>query len=177
MVFFFFFKQKTAYEIMPSLVGSEMCIRDRFGTVAGWGFGQGVTWNEDAGEFEYAGATDEYRDMVEYFAGLVADGLMDPASFTQDDEQAIQKLANQESYAIGTNAQELIGNRTALETSLAGQPFDLRKILVPAGPAGDLMNGLRIENGFMISSDALENDNFVAMMSFLAWLYYSCLLY
>ena len=29
MVFcFFFFKQKTAYEIMPSLVGSEMCIRD-----------------------------------------------------------------------------------------------------------------------------------------------------
>ncbi|CZR99270.1 UDP-N-acetylmuramoyl-L-alanyl-D-glutamate--L-lysine ligase [Clostridioides difficile] len=29
---FFFFKQKTAYEIMPSLVGSEMCIRDRFGS-------------------------------------------------------------------------------------------------------------------------------------------------
>src|SRR5450756_2274440 len=27
--YFFFFKQKTAYEIMPSLVGSEMCIRDR----------------------------------------------------------------------------------------------------------------------------------------------------
>ena len=25
---YFFFKQKTAYEIMPSLVGSEMCIRD-----------------------------------------------------------------------------------------------------------------------------------------------------
>ena len=28
MLVFFFFKQKTAYEIMPSLVGSEMCIRD-----------------------------------------------------------------------------------------------------------------------------------------------------
>ena len=27
-VILFFFKQKTAYEIMPSLVGSEMCIRD-----------------------------------------------------------------------------------------------------------------------------------------------------
>ena len=25
----FFFKQKTAYEIMAGLVGSEMCIRDR----------------------------------------------------------------------------------------------------------------------------------------------------
>src|SRR5665648_215058 len=29
--FFFFFKQKTAYDIMPSLVGSEMCIRDSHG--------------------------------------------------------------------------------------------------------------------------------------------------
>ncbi len=28
-VFFFFFKQKTAYEISACLVGSEMCIRDR----------------------------------------------------------------------------------------------------------------------------------------------------
>src|SRR5674536_225013 len=27
-VFFFFFKQKTAYEMLRSLVGSEMCIRD-----------------------------------------------------------------------------------------------------------------------------------------------------
>ena len=27
--FFFFFKQKTAYEILSGLVGSEMCIRDR----------------------------------------------------------------------------------------------------------------------------------------------------
>ncbi|WP_258054209.1 GNAT family N-acetyltransferase, partial [Pseudomonas aeruginosa] len=28
--FFFFFKQKTAYEVLRCLVGSEMCIRDRF---------------------------------------------------------------------------------------------------------------------------------------------------
>ena len=29
IIYFFFFKQKTAYEIRLSLVGSEMCIRDR----------------------------------------------------------------------------------------------------------------------------------------------------
>eukprot|EP00658_Telonema_sp_P-2_P025973 TRINITY_DN20479_c0_g1_i2.p2 TRINITY_DN20479_c0_g1~~TRINITY_DN20479_c0_g1_i2.p2 ORF type:complete len:155 (-),score=33.69 TRINITY_DN20479_c0_g1_i2:611-1075(-) len=29
LFFFFFFKQKTAYEMLRSLVGSEMCIRDR----------------------------------------------------------------------------------------------------------------------------------------------------
>ena len=29
-VWFFFFKQKTAYEMLRSLVGSEMCIRDSY---------------------------------------------------------------------------------------------------------------------------------------------------
>eukprot|EP00658_Telonema_sp_P-2_P078370 TRINITY_DN7320_c0_g1_i2.p1 TRINITY_DN7320_c0_g1~~TRINITY_DN7320_c0_g1_i2.p1 ORF type:complete len:352 (+),score=87.22 TRINITY_DN7320_c0_g1_i2:37-1092(+) len=32
LFFFFFFKQKTAYEMLRSLVGSEMCIRDRVST-------------------------------------------------------------------------------------------------------------------------------------------------
>ena len=30
VLFVFLFKQKTAYEMLRSLVGSEMCIRDRF---------------------------------------------------------------------------------------------------------------------------------------------------
>ena len=35
-IYFFFFKQKTAYEIGVRLVGSEMCIRDRFRQNAVW---------------------------------------------------------------------------------------------------------------------------------------------
>ena len=35
---FFFFKQKTAYEMLRSLVGSEMCIRDRLYSL-GYRFG------------------------------------------------------------------------------------------------------------------------------------------
>eukprot|EP00658_Telonema_sp_P-2_P042054 TRINITY_DN30140_c0_g1_i1.p1 TRINITY_DN30140_c0_g1~~TRINITY_DN30140_c0_g1_i1.p1 ORF type:complete len:112 (+),score=28.47 TRINITY_DN30140_c0_g1_i1:40-375(+) len=34
---FFFFKQKTAYEMLRSLVGSEMCIRDRHCTTPSLG--------------------------------------------------------------------------------------------------------------------------------------------
>eukprot|EP00658_Telonema_sp_P-2_P035354 TRINITY_DN2572_c0_g1_i1.p3 TRINITY_DN2572_c0_g1~~TRINITY_DN2572_c0_g1_i1.p3 ORF type:complete len:110 (+),score=34.46 TRINITY_DN2572_c0_g1_i1:61-390(+) len=37
LFFFFFFKQKTAYEMLRSLVGSEMCIRDRSRVVEGGG--------------------------------------------------------------------------------------------------------------------------------------------
>eukprot|EP00658_Telonema_sp_P-2_P018476 TRINITY_DN1724_c0_g1_i1.p2 TRINITY_DN1724_c0_g1~~TRINITY_DN1724_c0_g1_i1.p2 ORF type:complete len:103 (+),score=22.68 TRINITY_DN1724_c0_g1_i1:93-401(+) len=36
--FFFFFKQKTAYEMLRSLVGSEMCIRDSINAEYGNGF-------------------------------------------------------------------------------------------------------------------------------------------
>eukprot|EP00658_Telonema_sp_P-2_P034297 TRINITY_DN2504_c0_g1_i9.p1 TRINITY_DN2504_c0_g1~~TRINITY_DN2504_c0_g1_i9.p1 ORF type:complete len:132 (+),score=39.21 TRINITY_DN2504_c0_g1_i9:20-415(+) len=43
MFFFFFFKQKTAYEMLRSLVGSEMCIRDRF-TAALGNAGLAVSW-------------------------------------------------------------------------------------------------------------------------------------
>eukprot|EP00831_Metopus_contortus_P031737 TRINITY_DN25827_c0_g1_i1.p1 TRINITY_DN25827_c0_g1~~TRINITY_DN25827_c0_g1_i1.p1 ORF type:complete len:116 (-),score=36.28 TRINITY_DN25827_c0_g1_i1:276-623(-) len=35
---FFFFKQKTAYEMQRGLVGSEMCIRDRVSTQSTWAF-------------------------------------------------------------------------------------------------------------------------------------------
>ena len=38
---FFFFKQKTAYEMLRSLVGSEMCIRDRHGFCASVVIGNG----------------------------------------------------------------------------------------------------------------------------------------
>eukprot|EP00658_Telonema_sp_P-2_P034706 TRINITY_DN25324_c0_g1_i2.p1 TRINITY_DN25324_c0_g1~~TRINITY_DN25324_c0_g1_i2.p1 ORF type:complete len:666 (+),score=153.06 TRINITY_DN25324_c0_g1_i2:113-2110(+) len=48
---FFFFKQKTAYEMLRSLVGSEMCIRDRFGLCI-VGFGPG-----GIGPLANAGAT------------------------------------------------------------------------------------------------------------------------
>src|SRR5678809_600102 len=44
VIFFFFFKQKTAYEISACLVGSEMCIRDRIGTVR-LGHNASVWWN------------------------------------------------------------------------------------------------------------------------------------
>src|SRR5674536_72686 len=47
VVFFFFFKQKTAYEMLRSLVGSEMCIRDRFKLREGMPIGVKVTLRGD----------------------------------------------------------------------------------------------------------------------------------
>ena len=141
-----------------------------FGTSAGWGFNT-ASWDADAESFVYTGATDEYKAMIEYFQGLVSDGLMDTESFTQDDDSAIQKLATGKSFAISTNAQSIVNDyRPALE----GTPTaTIAKIPVPSGPSGNLIAGSRLENGLMISSAAAERDDFVAIMQFVDWLWYS----
>ena len=49
LMFFFFFRQKTAYEVLRSLVGSEMCIRDSNRTPAGQSADRTLRRNETAG--------------------------------------------------------------------------------------------------------------------------------
>jgi len=154
------------------LEGTLAFVSPNFGTQAGWGYSQGITWDEDAGEFIYTGASDQYRDLVEYYAGLVEDGLLDPEAVTQDDDQAIQKFASGQAMSIGTNDQEIVRYRTTIEE--LGTDAEIAMIRVPAGPAGDNFQfGQRLVSGFMLSSEVTESENFLAMLQFLDWLYYS----
>ncbi|WAP51516.1 extracellular solute-binding protein [Arthrobacter sp. ATA002] len=143
-----------------------------YGVSAGWGW-DAASWNEDEEKFEFTGTTDEYRDFVEYLAGLVEDGLIDPESFTQDDDSAIQKFVSGKSYAISTNAQSIVNDyRQPLTDTVPGAT--VAKIPLPAGPEGNVVSGTsRLENGIMINADAFESDNFTAMMQFIDWLWYS----
>ncbi|WP_461170144.1 ABC transporter substrate-binding protein [Arthrobacter sp. Z1-15] len=143
-----------------------------YGVSAGWGW-NAASWNEDDEKFEFTGTTDEYREFVEYVAGLVEDGLIDPESFTQDDESANQKFVSGKSFAISTNAQTLVNDyRQALSDTVPGATVS--KIPLPAGPAGNVVAGTSLlENGIMINAEALESENFTAMMQFIDWLWYS----
>ena len=64
-------------------------------------------YDEDAKTFSYAASTDGYKELVEYFASLVEDGLLDPESVTQDDDTAKQKFGSGQSLAISGNTQEI----------------------------------------------------------------------
>ncbi|MEO3768900.1 extracellular solute-binding protein [Micromonospora sp. B9E7] len=141
------------------------------GTYAGWDF-QHATWDPTAKKFTYTGSSEQYKQVVTYLHKLVAEGLLDPESFTQTDDQARQKLANGKSFVVTGNAQTLVNNhRPDLAKTLPNAK--MAKIPLPMGPTGEVNPFPRLENGIMISSKARESKNFVAMMQFVDWLWYS----
>ncbi|WP_127589663.1 ABC transporter substrate-binding protein [Paenibacillus lautus] len=144
-----------------------------FGTKGGWGFGSGLTYKEDSDEFVYTAATDEYKDMLAYFHKLVDEGLLDKESFTQDDDQAVQKFVTGKSFIINGNSQTVVQHRNDMDKTLGEGKYAISKITVPGGPAGQLMSGSRLENGVMISSKVKESEHFKAILQFIDWLYYS----
>ncbi|MBD0838301.1 MULTISPECIES: extracellular solute-binding protein [unclassified Streptomyces] len=143
-----------------------------YGVKAGWSY-DNITFDTTEEKFVFTAATDAYRHMVEFAHKLVAEKLLDPESFTQQDDQAIQKLLAEKSYVISANPQELVQNyRYNLQKQVKGAKIEM--VPVPLGPAGPVvLGGGRLENGVMISSKALKSDTFVAMMQFVDWLWYS----
>ncbi|MFE7270104.1 extracellular solute-binding protein [Streptomyces sp. NPDC057623] len=143
-----------------------------YGVKSGWTY-TNVTFDSKAKRFVFNGATDSYRQMIEYLRKLVAEKLLDPESFTQQDDQALQKLLAEKSYVISANPQVLVQEyRYNLQKQVKGSKIEM--VPVPLGPAGPvILGGTRLENGLMISSEALKSDTFVAMMQFVDWLWYS----
>mgnify|MGYP006349863475 FL=1 len=110
--------------------------------------------------------------MLQYLNKLMTEGLIDPESFTQTDDAARQKLANGKSFVISSNAQSLVSDyRPDLAKTIPGAK--ITKIPLPIGPAGEINPASRLENGVMISKKARDSKNFVAIMQFIDWLWYS----
>jgi putative aldouronate transport system substrate-binding protein len=142
-----------------------------YGTYAGWNY-QTAYWDAKAGKFVLSGAMDQYRQIVEYLHTLVAEKLLDPESFTQTDDNARQKFANGKSFVISCNAQTLVNESRKDIAKIPGAT--VVKIPLPSGPMGQSLDGIaRLENGLMISKKARQSKNFVAMMQFIDWLWYS----
>ena len=141
-----------------------------FGTAAGWGYSN--TWyDHDAGEFVFTGGSEGYHQLIGYVAGLVEEGLLDP-EITQSDDQAVQKFISGESAAISGNTQVINEYRTKFAD--AGQDdVPIRLITIPGGPFGNYLAGSQLSSGLMLSSSVTESPNFLAMLQFIDWLYFS----
>ncbi|GIE95650.1 ABC transporter substrate-binding protein [Paractinoplanes rishiriensis] len=142
-----------------------------YGTYAGWAY-RNQSWDATANKFVFPGASDAYRQMLTYLNTLVTEKLLDPESFTQTDDIARQKFANGKSFVISANAQTVVNEARKDIAKIPGAT--VAKMILPTGPMGPTLSGdSRLENGVMISKAALESKNFVAMMQFIDWLWYS----
>ncbi|GLH96696.1 ABC transporter substrate-binding protein [Phytohabitans aurantiacus] len=142
-----------------------------YGAPGGWTY-QHATWDASTKKYFYTGASDKYKGWVEFVSKLVAEKLMDPESFTQDDDIARQKLANSKSFVIMCNAQTLVNDHRK-DLAATNPKATIVKIPLPIGPEGEINPASRLENGMMISTKAKDSKNFVAMMQFVDWLWYS----
>ncbi|GAA1502689.1 extracellular solute-binding protein [Sphaerisporangium rubeum] len=161
---------------VPTVGGSLMSVLGTaYGAPGGWGYRNGIIWDAAAQKFLFTGASEQYKQMLQYLAKLVQEKLLDPETFTQTDEQAIQKLVSGKSFVISSNAQTLV-NEYRPPLLKANPKARLVKIPQPIGPMGPIKAAphiTRLENGVMISKKALDSQNFVAMMQFIDWLWYS----
>ncbi|GAB2909522.1 extracellular solute-binding protein [Nonomuraea fastidiosa] len=146
-------------------------IAQAHGSKGGWEY-QHATFDSAQGKFVYTGTMPGYKQTIEYLNKLVKEKLLDPEGFTQQDDAAKEKFVSGKSFVISTNAQTLINDyRGPLTENIPDAK--IVKIPVPIGPIGEYKFASRLENGIMISKKALEHKNFVAMMQFIDWLWYS----
>ncbi|MCX5527135.1 extracellular solute-binding protein [Streptomyces bobili] len=161
------------WSVPPNSAGALLgYLGQAYGVRAGWSY-LNASWDRAGSRYVFTGATDAYRQVVTYLHKLVDEKLMDPESFTQTDDDAVKKLLAEKSFAISANPQELVQNyRYNLQRQVKGSAIEM--VPVPLGPAGPVvLGGARLENGLMISSEALKSDNFVALVQFVDWLWYS----
>lgn len=170
-------KYPDSYPLADGFEGQAMInyAAHAFGTVAGWGLGRAVFWNKEKEEYEFAG-NDGYREMVEYFEGLHSAGLLDAESFTAANDGAgtvTEKFAAGEVFAASGSAGTVQEFATALDETVGTGNYELVQIAPPGGPAGQIVEPRNFWNGFMLTADAAKEPNFLAMLQFLDWLYYS----
>lgn len=144
-----------------------------YGVTGGWGISNGMQFDHDKQEFTFGNSTDGFKDYVTYFNKLVKEGILDPESFTQEDDTALAKFYKGDSYVINGNYQLMSDIMTKMQVA----DSDLYMLVQPAGPKGKLqIETSRLENGVMISKNALDElgeEKFIEMLRFVDWLWYS----
>ena len=142
-----------------------------------WGLRDGVKFDPEKEEFYFADTTEEYKEFLKMFNKLYEAGVIDPETFTQDSAQAQSKFFRGESYVLTCNYQQLSDIKANNKVQVEGA--DLYFMTTPGGPLGQIKCSSfagRLENGIMISKNALEElgeEDFIKMLRFIDWLWYS----
>ncbi|MCD8396277.1 MAG: extracellular solute-binding protein [Lachnospiraceae bacterium] len=150
-----------------------------FGIYSGWGItsnSAGLYFDWDNDEFVLSATSDKYKEYMKAVQRLVSEGILDPETWSQEDDTADGKFYRGETALITTNGTTYTTQIDGLESQLGEGNFSVYEIVIPKGNCNYQTEKSRLECGVCISSTALDElgeDEFIKMMRFVDWLWYS----
>lgn len=150
-----------------------------YGIYSGWGIDSnsaGLYFDFDADEFKLSATSDAYKQYMSVVQRLVSEKILDPETWTQDDNVADGKFFRGETVLSTTNRATFTVQLDGLKSQLGEGNYSTYMAVLPKGTNNYQSEKSRLECGVCISSAAKKNmseDEFLRLMRFVDWLWYS----
>ncbi len=138
--------------------------------------GADLYFDTDADEFKLSGTSDAYKEYMKVVKKLVDNKILDPETWSQQDATADNKFYTGKSALILTNRASTTSQVEGLASQLGEGNFEVYRCVIPKGTTNYQAENSRLECGLMVSAKALDqlgSDDFIKMMRFIDWLWYS----
>lgn len=149
-----------------------------YNVYSGWAIthNYGLGFDAESDSFYSTSISDEFKQAYTVLQDLVSNKIIDPETWTQDDDTAMNKFYRGETAIISTNRAQYVAQEEGITEQLGKGNFELYIALTPVGTVDYQADNERLECGVMISSKALNElgeEDFIKMMRFVDWLWYS----
>lgn len=147
-----------------------------YGVNAGWAIGNGMIYDRDADEFVFGPTTDKFKDYLTMASKFVEGGILDPETFTQDNQTACNKFYRGETALLSVNRSQYTSWLQNLDEQLGAGNYETYLVVMPKGNNNYGPESSRLENGVMIAQKALDElgeEGFIKMLRFVDWMFYS----
>lgn len=159
-----------------NLIASSYGIYTSWSSTGGRNGGADLYFNTDDDQFELSGTSDQYKEYMKIVEKLVSNKILDPETWSQQDSTAENKFFTGKTALITTNRAQATAQIAGLTSQLGEGNFEVYRCVIPKGSTNYQAENSRLECGVMVSSSALDElgqDDFVKMMRFIDWLWYS----
>lgn len=144
---------------------------------AGWSIGNGMLYDSTKDEWYFGPTSDNFKAYLSEVTKYVQGGILDPETFTQDNQTACNKFYRGETAILSVNRSQYTSWLANLDENLGAGNYETYLCLLPRGEKTNyLPENSRLENGVMISKRALDElgeEGFIKMIRFVDWLFYS----
>jgi len=144
-----------------------------YGIPAGW---SGTRYfNEEKNEWEYAPATENFRELYRFLNKCYTAGVLDEAFFDQSNEEFIEKLVNGKAFVTVTWISSGFDtwNNQLKENGIQNGEWEPLPVMESTIGIRALPPVSRFRKGLAISASAAEKPYFEDMIKFLDWAVYS----